>query len=192
MQSFVNSMSNKGIEHTRIDDIDDAEKLQLEDEEGHKASSGSAEEDSEAEAVFEAEEKRLIRETNSATVSNSDSDGEDEDDDDDDDDDVSSDEEETPRRSFQARLTQVRQSAKAKGKMRETAFSAAQASDGDLFAGRLSTLRERGNNRQECESDEDDDESDDFDADFTWADKDEDYLADLQVIAVSARLEESY
>ncbi|KAL5507239.1 SQS1 [Sanghuangporus vaninii] len=171
MESFVRSMSNKGMGHTTFDDIRDAEKLELEDEE-EGSSNGSEDFDGEAEAVLKAEEERIVDEIDSTP--NSDSEGDDEDD-------ISSDDDEIPMRNFQVRLAKMRLDARAKGKMKESAFSATQASSGGLFGARMSNLPDRRKKREE-DSKQDDEESDsgDFDADFTWAERDEDYLADIQ------------
>ncbi|KAL5523824.1 hypothetical protein ACEPAG_7997 [Sanghuangporus baumii] len=172
MENFVKSMSNMGMEHTTFDDIRDAERLELEDEEDARSSSDSEDFDGEAEAVLKVEEERIVDEIDSTPTS--DSEGDDEDD-------VSSDDNETPIQSFQARLEKVRLDAKAKGKMKESAFSVTQASSGGLFGARLSKLPDREEKREkESEQEDEEGDSDDFDADFSWAERDEEYLADLQ------------
>ncbi|KAL5485162.1 SQS1_6 [Sanghuangporus weigelae] len=172
MENFVRSMSNKGMEHTTFDDIRDAERLELEDEEDEGSPSGSEDFDGEVEAVLKAEEERIVDEIDSTPTS--DSEGEDEDD-------ISSDDDETPVQNFQARLEKMRLDAKAKGKMKESAFSATQASSDGLFGARMSKLPDRGKKREE-ESEQEDEEGDsgDFDTHFSWAERDEEYLADLQ------------
>ncbi|EJD03029.1 uncharacterized protein FOMMEDRAFT_146750 [Fomitiporia mediterranea MF3/22] len=172
MQSFVGSMSKTGMEYTTIDDIEDAEKLRLEDEEDEDSSSGSEEQDSEIEAILRAEEEGLVGDEDNMEDFDSESDEDDEDDD-------SSDDDESAMQRFQTRLSKARQSAKAKGKMKETAFSAAEGSSSGLFGARMSKLRDR-NKPQTEEDEEDEDEDEDFDENFTWAEADDDYINDIQ------------
>ena len=67
------------------------------------------------------------------------------------------------------------------GKMKETAFSAGQASPGSFFAARSSKLLERGKKREDDSEQDKDEDSDDFNENFTWAEQDDDYIADIQV-----------
>ena len=110
-------------------------------------------------------------------------------DDDDEGDDVSSDDEETPQRNFKARLARVR-ALSAKGKAKA---AGQEAVGGDLLA---IGLQNRLQNLRTIESDEDDDddeeaveEDDDYETygkDLTWADRDEDFIAGVQVCCLQA------
>lgn len=145
MKSFVKSMSAEGSRHVTMDDIADIERHRQEDEEadirgsdsededeseggteGGRAAANNAtkkhsgdddheeesEEDAEVEAIVRAEEGLLVG------VADGDADGLDEDNDEDDSEGSDSeDQDETPRRGFQARLERLRnQSSKGKGK----------------------------------------------------------------------------
>ena len=167
MESFAKSMSNKGQEHTTFDDIRDAEKLELEDGED-ESPSGSEDSDSEARAVLKAEEEQFADEAGSTPTTDSEEG-------------ASSGDDKDPMEEFQNRLAKVRLDARAKGKMKETAFSAGRASPGSLFAARSSKLLERGKKREEDSEQGEDEDSDDFNENFTWAEQDDDYIADIQV-----------
>lgn len=160
MASFVLSMSAKGAQHVTMDDLDDAEMLKREDEEGSVESSGSEaeedEEDSKLEAAVRQEEDVFVA---SAEIlvggQDAEEDGHSAGDAEEDDDDISSDEEETPRRGFQARLDKIRKSA-AKGK------------------GRAQPL-------DDSDSDDEDVEDEDMSPDETRAESDEDFIDEIQV-----------
>ncbi|KAI0315176.1 hypothetical protein OF83DRAFT_1174066 [Amylostereum chailletii] len=109
MEMFVKGMQSAGQNHMSMGDVEDEVRTREEDEEsqerGSESESGEEdEEDEEVEMVLSEEEKRLVGE------------GEDDDEDEDDEDDEdSSDEEETPKRGFQARLERLRQRSNGKG-----------------------------------------------------------------------------
>lgn len=160
MASFVQSMSAKGAQHVTMDDLDDAEMLKREDEEGSVESSGSEDEDEEEDSELEA----AVRQEEDVFVASAEIvvDGQDASeevhsagDDEEDVDDLSSDEEETPRRGFQARLEKIRKSA-AKGK------------------GRAQPL-------EDSNSDDEDGEDEDMSPDGTRAESDEDFIDEIQV-----------
>ncbi|KAH8119303.1 hypothetical protein DFH11DRAFT_436700 [Phellopilus nigrolimitatus] len=143
MRTFAKGMSNEGMEHKRIDDLEDVD------------SSSSSDEDDEIDAVIAAQEEFI------GDPGDFDTEGEEEDDDE-----ISSDEEETPKRSFQARLVKVRQNAMKKMK--------ASAVDGPpTFQNRLSAGRGR---EKTVANDGSNDSDDDFDANFTWVEQDESFL----------------
>lgn len=106
MQSFVGSMLGADAgQHVTMDDIRDAEIMEMEDEqdlEDLEADDSDSSEDEDVENVFDAEEAKLISE-----LLESDDDERDDDTDDDDDDD------QTPRTSFQARLERLREKARS-------------------------------------------------------------------------------
>lgn len=101
--------------------------------------------------------------------SEEDEDGSDEEEDDDD---------ETPRRRWQAHLTEVRQ--RAKGKMKANASDVVGGSPGGLFQARLTSLKGKGVNQEDSDIDEEDGR-DDFDEQFGWYEDDGDLVDDIQV-----------
>ena len=154
MKRFVHGMSAEGLRHVTMDDVADVVRMNEEDEQedvrgpesasedsedeednknaGDKRACGagkveagpeeSEDDDEEIEAVMNAEEELLIAEPGDGVES----DAEDEDEDDEEEDD--SEDEATPRRSFQARLEQMRASTrKDKGKGRATEDSSDEA-----------------------------------------------------------------
>lgn len=114
MKGFVQSMSAEGSRHRTIDEIQDEERMRIEDEEDDDGSDShgsfndtSDEEDKEETAVFEVEEEILIAESESARpreTSRSDHSNEADD---------SSDDELSPRANFQARLRRVREKSRS-------------------------------------------------------------------------------
>jgi hypothetical protein len=114
MKGFVQSMSAEGSRHCTIDEIQDEERMRIEDEEEDDGSDShgsyndtSDEEDKEETAVFEVEEEILIAESESGRPREpSRSDYSDEADD-------SSDDELSPRANFQARLRRVREKSRS-------------------------------------------------------------------------------
>lgn len=115
MKGFVKSMSAEGSRHVTMDDIEDQERMRLEDEEeeedydsndSHDGSDSSDEEDEEEKAVFEAEEEILVAESQGERprgLSPSESSDEEED---------SSDDELSPRGNFKARLRRAREKSR--------------------------------------------------------------------------------
>ncbi|THH10519.1 hypothetical protein EW145_g1277 [Phellinidium pouzarii] len=167
MQSFVGSMSIDGMVHTRIDDIEDAERVHLE---AYADSSESSDEDSELEAAINAEEELVIGGPDDALDSNVSGDS-------DEDIDISTDEEDTPKRSFTARLEKMRENARGKGK--ESTRLPGLLTDPRLQF-RSSKLHGKGKMKAAASRDSDDSDFDDSDAEFTWADQDDDYLELMQ------------
>lgn len=114
MKGFVQSMSAEGSRHRTIDEIQDEERMRIEDEEDDDGSDShgsfndtSDEEDKEEAAVFEVEEEILIAESESGRpreTSRSDHSNEADD---------SSDDELSPRANFQARLRRVREKSRS-------------------------------------------------------------------------------
>ncbi|KAI0075860.1 hypothetical protein K474DRAFT_1708659 [Panus rudis PR-1116 ss-1] len=169
MQRFVNSMRAEGSRFVTMDDIADTEKMRKEDEEEAVRAKSQNEEDEEddeeseedeeerhlddeMEAVLSLEERLLIAEEVGIKVP-SDSDEDDEEDE------VSSDEGDSPRASFQARLDRIRAQSRSNGKG-------------------------KGKARAVEESDEEDDR-DDYDnfemsLERSWADDDEEFIAHIQ------------
>lgn len=175
-KTFVTGMSTDGMAHTRIDDLEDAEKLRIEDEEDEEGSEHS-EDDSEFDEAVEVEEALLLAEEKDSQGL------------DDSDEDVSSDEDETPQRSFQARLAKVR-SRNAKGKARE---AAQETLGGDLLTvglqNRLQNLRTTDSDDDDIDGDEavEDSDDDDYEAygkQLTWADRDEEFIAGMHVRSI--------
>ncbi|KAI0046164.1 hypothetical protein FA95DRAFT_1412088 [Auriscalpium vulgare] len=106
MKRFAEGMSMGGSMHKTMDDIADEERMRAEDQESEES-----EDDEEVQMVVDAEESLMIAEP----LGNVDGDGEGEDvEDEDEDEEASSDEDETPKRSFQARLRQLRERNKNK------------------------------------------------------------------------------
>lgn len=114
MKGFVKSMSMEGSQHVTMDDIEDQERMRLEDEEedddendSHDGSNDSSdEEDEEEKAMFEVEEKILIAESQGERprgLSPSESSDEDSD---------SSDDELSPRGNWEARLRRTREKSR--------------------------------------------------------------------------------
>ncbi|KAG1739337.1 hypothetical protein EDB19DRAFT_856463 [Suillus lakei] len=114
MKGFVQSMSAEGSRHRTMDDIQDEERMRIEDEEEDDGSDSrgsynntSDEEDKEETAVFEVEEEILIAESEGGRPrepSRSDHSDEAED---------SSDDDLSPRGNFQARLRRVREKSRS-------------------------------------------------------------------------------
>jgi len=111
MQRFVKGMSAEGLRHVTIDDIEDQERMRIEDEEeddendSHGSSSNSSDDDEEEKAVFELEEEILIAESQGERAhgpSPSESDEED-----------SSDDELSPSGKFKAKLRRMREKSRA-------------------------------------------------------------------------------
>lgn len=176
-KTFVTGMSGDGMAHTRIDDLEDAEKLRIEDEEDEEEGSEQSGDDSGFDEAVEVEEALLFAEEK-------DSEGLD-----DSDEDISSDEDETPQRSFQARLARVR-SRDAKGKAREAAQETLGA---DLLTvglqNRLQNLRTTDSDDDDIDGDEavEDSDDDDYEAygkQLTWADRDEEFIAGIHVCGI--------
>lgn len=179
MRSFVNSMSISGMEHTTMDDVEDDARLQAEDEESaSERSSGSDEEDSEVEAVFNAELDALVGEKGAYGESLDYEEDESSDDDDDDDKDEDDDERTTPRSKWQAHLEKVRQ--KAKGKERASPSVGVEGTPGGLFQARLANLKKQKAKVEDSEE-EIEDGRDDFDEQFDWEDDDEDLVTNIHV-----------
>ena len=161
MKSFVKSMSAEGSRHITMDDIADEERMKAEDaeqrgrrdgdvddsEENEDVEDGSEDEakdpsDEEMEAVIHAAEQELIGEDSDEGASDEDED--------DDDEDVSSDDGQSPRAGFQARLARMR-------------------------VGQNGQKNAKGKGRQvEGSSDED------MEINVTWADEDEDFITEIQ------------
>ncbi|OJA21051.1 hypothetical protein AZE42_11869 [Rhizopogon vesiculosus] len=120
MKGFVKSMSAEGSRHVTMDDIEDQERMRIEDEEddddddddddndSHATSNDTSdEEDEEEKAAFEVEEEILIAELQGERAGGlSPAQYSDEEED-------SSDDELSPRGNFQARLRRVREKARA-------------------------------------------------------------------------------
>jgi hypothetical protein len=114
IKGFVKSMSAEGSRHVTMDDLEDEERMRIEDEEENddndshdNPSDTSDDEDDEEKAVFEVEEEILIAESQGERLhgpspSESSDEGED-----------SSDDELSPRGNFQARLRRVREKSRA-------------------------------------------------------------------------------
>ncbi|TFK53782.1 hypothetical protein OE88DRAFT_1656088 [Heliocybe sulcata] len=103
MRRFVESMGPRN-EHLSMGDLEDMERMRVEDEEDEEGGESSNEEDEEEELVFDEEERVLIAEADG---------GEDEEESEDEDED-DSDVDESPKRGFQARLERLREASKGK------------------------------------------------------------------------------
>ncbi|KAI0088089.1 hypothetical protein BDY19DRAFT_994500 [Irpex rosettiformis] len=155
MARFVMSMSAEGSRHVTMDDLDDEEQMKREDEEESEESSEPDEEDSELEAAVREEEDVFVASAETVERHKGPSEGRHRENSEDEDEDIwSDDDEETPRRGFQARLERIRKNAEGKKKAETT---------DDL---------------------DNDDEDDDayMSLDEPWADRDEDYIDHIQAI----------
>ncbi|TDL25994.1 hypothetical protein BD410DRAFT_560308 [Rickenella mellea] len=153
LKRFVLGMAR--AQHMTIDDLADAEKLKMEDEDDEDASaSEGSSHDSELDAVVDSEEREMIAEDGGpVSMATKPSDVDEEMEEEGSDDGVSSDDDDTPKRGFQTRLSKIRQhsdSRKGKGKKSDNV------------------------------PDADSSDEDDFDRMFTWADKDEDFIHKIQ------------
>lgn len=134
MASFVQSMSAEGSRQVTMDDIADTQLMADEDD-----SVDGSEEDAELERTFRQEEDEMVAEV-----------GEDSDDDDDA---FSSDDGETPRRAFTARLQRIRENAQGKRPARAEDFQDDSSDDYDM------------------------------ELDQSWGDQDDEFIAHMQVSA---------
>ena len=153
MARFAESMSAEGSRTVTMDDIADAQRMREEDEEEGEGSGAeeSDEEDSELEEVVRKEEELMVAEGIEIAVE-----GDEGEDDEDDEEEDSDDDFDSPDRGFQARLQRIREhAAEGKGKAK-----AVQPPDND---------------------DDDDDDSSEMALEQSWADKDEDFIAHIQV-----------
>lgn len=144
MANFVKGMGAERSQHVTMDDIADIELLKAEDEE----ESSTEEEDSEIEAAVRLDEDAFLAESAHVTKGTDGEDGGE------DDEDISSEDEDTPRRGFQARLERIRRNAKGKKKAQPA---------------------------EESSSDDDEDDDDDMYLDVPWADKDDSMIEQIQV-----------
>ncbi|KAL6301264.1 hypothetical protein BKA93DRAFT_471941 [Sparassis latifolia] len=116
MRGFVKSMSAEGSRHITMNDIEDADKMKMEDSnEGTDVDSESESGDEEVERAVLKEEEILVAEADDAKIEEYDDD-EDDQEEDEDDEEQSTGDEATPRSSFQARLQRIRENAKEKRK----------------------------------------------------------------------------
>lgn len=110
MKGFVHGMSAQGGRHVTMDDIADEERMRREDEEDRIGGSSDenddeSNDDNEADRIVDGEESMMIAEPRGHSLSGDDSSDVDE---------FSSDEDQTPRTGFQARLERVRNAARGK------------------------------------------------------------------------------
>ncbi|KAF9483093.1 hypothetical protein BDN70DRAFT_874140 [Pholiota conissans] len=163
MKSFVGGLlGNKAGEHVTMDDVYDAELMRLEDQEAaanSEESEGDTSEDESEEDVMAAEEAMLISESLQFEDDKLDDSEDDSDDDDEDDDD--DDLEQTPRTSFQARLERLREKSRS-SKHADTSM-------------------------ENMEEDSDEDQADMLHRHMTWAEKDDDYIQQIQKTADGAQ-----
>ncbi|TFY57471.1 hypothetical protein EVJ58_g6998 [Rhodofomes roseus] len=153
MKSFVKSMSAEGSRHVTVDDIRDGERMREEDDQEARHLGGSSiGSDEERDEDEDSELEKALRAEARALIGEDAGYGseEGEETDDDDKDDESSDEEDTPRAGFQARLARMR--ARENGRSKG-----------------------KGKARQEYDSSDED-----MEINVAWADKDEDFIAEIQ------------
>jgi hypothetical protein len=168
MARFARGMGPEGGRWVTMDDVRDGERMRAEDEDGGggegssaSESDGEDEDDDEVEAIVDAEEALMIAEPRDLNEDKSDEEDEDEDEDDDSDDDDDDDPNRSPKSGFQARLERLRKAARERGpddslELMELEFSD-EEDDYDEFLD-----RNRNRNR-------------------TWAEKDENFRAEIHV-----------
>ncbi|KAJ3813398.1 hypothetical protein F5876DRAFT_35178 [Lentinula aff. lateritia] len=158
-------MGPSGSRHVTMDDLEDERRIREEDEEKRNEGDEESEEDDEEEEEEEEERDRSIDHGNGQDVENDD-DGEDEDEDvdvdeDEDDDD---DDDQSPRSSFQARLEHLRKRASS-----ETGATSAKS-------------KGKAKAKASLYDDSDSEDEDDWDRNRTWAEADDDFIAQPQDI----------